>query len=222
MARIGSLLLLLLPVAATSSPVSDSCADFDIANSSTGLVDSKTLLAAVNASDPTDCCSKCTAEPKCVAFTFTYATVAPCRMTSSPYPHIDHHKVFSGQSKTRPPVVLPTPAPGPKPPKPGPNPFPPKYPDYCKTNKCHNVLYILSDDMRADWGTYGLPVMTPNLDALSKEALLFEHAFCQISVCSPSRQSFMTSRRPDTHQVWNFIDANPLTTQLSAFTSLLS
>ena len=55
-----------------------------------------------------------------------------------------------------------------------------------------NVLYILADDMRADWGMYGLPVHTPNLDKLATESLRFQHAFCQISVCSPSRQSFMT------------------------------
>jgi hypothetical protein len=55
-----------------------------------------------------------------------------------------------------------------------------------------NVLYILADDMRADWGTYGLPVRTPNLDKLAAESIKFEHAFSQISVCSPSRQSFMT------------------------------
>lgn len=67
--------------------------------------------------------------------------------------------------------------------------------------------------MRADWGSYGLPVHTPNLDKLVSEGLKFEHAYCQISVCSPSRQSFMTSRRPDTNKVWNFIDANPLNTQ---------
>ena len=79
--------------------------------------------------------------------------------------------------------------------------------------KRKNVLYMLADDMRADWGSYGLPVHTPNLDRLVEEGLRFDHAYCQISVCSPSRQSFMTSRRPDTNKVWNFIDANPLTTQ---------
>eukprot|EP00656_Telonema_subtile_P036124 TRINITY_DN40092_c0_g1_i1.p1 TRINITY_DN40092_c0_g1~~TRINITY_DN40092_c0_g1_i1.p1 ORF type:complete len:459 (+),score=126.85 TRINITY_DN40092_c0_g1_i1:86-1462(+) len=52
--------------------------------------------------------------------------------------------------------------------------------------------------------------VTPNLDQLAKTALRFEYAYCQMSVCSPSRQSFMTSRRPDKSQVWNFIDANPL------------
>ena len=88
----------------------------------------------------------------------------------------------------------------------------PALPTCAGTGNCSNVLYFLSDDMRADWGTYGLPVKTPNLDQLASEAMTFTHAYCQMSVCSPSRQSFMTSRRPDTNQVWNFIDANPLST----------
>ena len=75
-----------------------------------------------------------------------------------------------------------------------------------------NVLYILSDDMNAELGVFGGPAITPNLDKLASEGLAFPRAFCQISVCSPSRQSFLTSRRPDTNRVWNFIDANPLNT----------
>ena len=75
-----------------------------------------------------------------------------------------------------------------------------------------NVLYILADDMNAELGVFGGPAVTPNLDRLAAEGLAFPRAFCQISVCSPSRQSFLTGRRPDTHGVWNFIDANPLNT----------
>ena len=79
--------------------------------------------------------------------------------------------------------------------------------------QCQNVLYFLADDMRGDWGTYGLPVRTPHFDDLAKTGLTFRRAYCQMSVCSPSRQSFMTSLRPDANQVWNFLDANPLSTQ---------
>ena len=82
----------------------------------------------------------------------------------------------------------------------------------CTNGPCKNVLYFLSDDMRADWGAYGMPTKTPNLDKLASEGLMFTHAYCQMSVCSPSRQSFMTGLRPDRNQVWNFIDANPLST----------
>jgi iduronate 2-sulfatase len=80
----------------------------------------------------------------------------------------------------------------------------------CGVVSLPNVLYILSDDMRADIGAYGLPTATPNIDALASSGLRFLHSFCQISVCSPSRQSFLTGRRPDRSGVWNFIDANPL------------
>jgi iduronate 2-sulfatase len=73
-------------------------------------------------------------------------------------------------------------------------------------------VYILADDMNAELGVFGGPAVTPNLDRLASQGLAFPRAFCQISVCSPSRQSFLTGRRPDTHQVWNFIDANPLNT----------
>eukprot|EP01062_Namystynia_karyoxenos_P005426 TRINITY_DN118_c1_g1_i1.p1 TRINITY_DN118_c1_g1~~TRINITY_DN118_c1_g1_i1.p1 ORF type:complete len:499 (+),score=105.87 TRINITY_DN118_c1_g1_i1:74-1570(+) len=83
----------------------------------------------------------------------------------------------------------------------------------CSGGRCRNVLYILSDDMRADLGAYGLPVRTPALDSLAKEGLLFRHAYCQISVCAPSRMSFMTGMRPDTNRVWNFIDTVPKSTQ---------
>jgi len=75
-----------------------------------------------------------------------------------------------------------------------------------------NILYILADDMNAELGAFGGPAVTPNLDKLASEGLAFPFAFCQISVCSPSRQSFLTGRRPDTGGVWNFIDANPLNT----------
>ena len=78
-----------------------------------------------------------------------------------------------------------------------------------------NVLYIAADDMRADLGPYGIdgnPVKTPNLAKLATESTIFQRAYCQISVCSPSRMSFMNSRRPDTFQTWNFIDVVPEST----------
>ena len=73
-----------------------------------------------------------------------------------------------------------------------------------------NILFIVSDDMRPNLGVYQKankylfeypPMHTPNLDALAGESLLFLNAFCQQSLCGPSRASFLTGRRPDTTRI---------------------
>ena len=81
-----------------------------------------------------------------------------------------------------------------------------------------NVLYLVADDMRADLGCYGRPALTPHLDGLAGRGTRFSRAYSQISVCAPSRMSFMTGRRPDTFDVWNFIDVVPSnTTSIPSF-----
>ena len=71
-------------------------------------------------------------------------------------------------------------------------------------DKPKNVLFIISDDFRPEiQAGYGQSHMiTPNLDKLVKESLVFQRAYCQHAVCIPSRNSFMTGRRPDTTKVW--------------------
>ena len=61
-----------------------------------------------------------------------------------------------------------------------------------------NVLYFVSDDLRPDLNlAYGQSqIKTPYLDRLSVGSLVFAKAYCQQSVCGPSRNSFMTGRRP--------------------------
>src|SRR5262245_16509932 len=68
-----------------------------------------------------------------------------------------------------------------------------------------NVLFIAVDDLRpAEIGCFGSPdVKSPNIDALAKRGMLFSRAYCQQAVCSPSRTSLMTGRRPDTTKIYD-------------------
>tara|TARA_B110000208_G_scaffold176848_1_gene223557 strand:+ start:151 stop:3924 length:3774 start_codon:yes stop_codon:yes gene_type:complete len=85
--------------------------------------------------------------------------------------------------KTRPPPPLPTPP------------------------HAMNVLYIVSDDARPEMPSFGQDyVKAPNLAALSARGLTFMNAYCQQSICSPSRNSFMSGKRPQNTRVWNFIN----------------
>ena len=59
-----------------------------------------------------------------------------------------------------------------------------------------NVIFIVSDDLRASvLGCYGDKLCsTPNVDRLAARGMVFERAYCQGTVCGPSRASFMRGR----------------------------
>lgn len=71
-----------------------------------------------------------------------------------------------------------------------------------------NVVHIVYDDFRTDLPIYGQDfIHAPNFVSLAARGLTFDRAYCQISVCSPSRNSFMTGRMPATTNVWNFFNS---------------
>lgn len=67
-----------------------------------------------------------------------------------------------------------------------------------------NVLFLVSDDLRPELGCYGNPIIkSPNIDRLAQRGMVFNRAYCQQAVCSPSRSSTLTGTRPDTTKVWD-------------------
>jgi len=64
-----------------------------------------------------------------------------------------------------------------------------------------NVIFVFADQMRAQvLGCYGnAQVPTPNLDAMAKRGVVFDHAISTWPVCSPYRAMLMTGRYPMTN-----------------------
>jgi len=69
-----------------------------------------------------------------------------------------------------------------------------------------NVLFIAVDDLKPAIFAAGDPhAKTPNIDALAGRGTVFRRAYCQQAVCSPSRSSLLTGRRPDSTKVYDLV-----------------
>eukprot|EP00928_Gymnodinium_smaydae_P062037 TRINITY_DN45983_c0_g1_i1.p1 TRINITY_DN45983_c0_g1~~TRINITY_DN45983_c0_g1_i1.p1 ORF type:complete len:647 (-),score=62.03 TRINITY_DN45983_c0_g1_i1:136-1839(-) len=130
------------------------------------------------------CCSACAADaPHCLAWVFNHAQAKHrCHL------HPDALRETKVGHCTSGPM-----APSPSPPAPLPR-------------SARNLLYIVVDDLRAEllYTDRRKGIITPAIDALAAKGTAFTRAYVQQGVCSPSRNSFLSGRRPDTTQVWNF------------------
>lgn len=76
-------------------------------------------------------------------------------------------------------------------------------------SKRPNIVIFAADQMRADTlGHLGnKAAITPNFDSMCKEGVSFENAYCQNSVCVPSRCSFLTGWYPHTkgHRTMHYL-----------------
>ena len=67
-----------------------------------------------------------------------------------------------------------------------------------------NILFVAIDDLN-DWvGCLGghPQTLTPNLDRLARQGVLFTNAHCAAPLCNPSRAALMTGARPSTSGVY--------------------
>lgn len=68
-----------------------------------------------------------------------------------------------------------------------------------------NILFIMTDQHRFDClGFMGHDIVhTPHLDALAKDSIVFEQAYCPSPVCAPARAAIFTGRFPPASGVVN-------------------
>ncbi|MDF7825472.1 sulfatase [Pontiellaceae bacterium B12227] len=60
-----------------------------------------------------------------------------------------------------------------------------------------NILFIIADDLGARLGCYDDALaVTPNLDRLALQGVVFRNAYCQYHTCGPSRASMMSGKYP--------------------------
>jgi choline-sulfatase len=84
-----------------------------------------------------------------------------------------------------------------------------------------NILLVMFDQMSAlSLPLYGHPVVqTPYLTALAKDAAVFERAYCNSPLCSPSRHSMLTGRMPS--RIGAYDNAAELASSIPTFVHLL-
>ena len=83
------------------------------------------------------------------------------------------------------------------------------YPTHAKPSTLPNIVLIMTDN-HGPWtlGCYGnREILTPNIDRLASEGILFTRCFSSNSVCSPTRATCLTGLIPSQHGVHCYLRA---------------
>lgn len=71
----------------------------------------------------------------------------------------------------------------------------------------YNVIFINIDDLSTACGLYGNSFApTPNLQRLAEHGVTFRNVYTQYSLCSPSRTSLFSGRRPSTTKITDNVE----------------
>ncbi len=74
-----------------------------------------------------------------------------------------------------------------------------------------NVLFISVDDLRPELNCYGnQQIISPNIDRLAQNGVLFERAYCQQAICMASRASIFTGIYPASNRIYTFRSVHSL------------
>ena len=68
-----------------------------------------------------------------------------------------------------------------------------------------NVLFIAVDDLRLQSPVYGQEHMvTPGLERLAAQSVVFSRAYVSVPVCGASRASLLSGARPADNRFWDY------------------
>ena len=143
-------------------------------------------IEAIPSTNVTECCLECTKNSGCAAFTVSFEQKKCFLHPAAAATH--KGSCTSGIVRTPPPTPAPKPAPA----------------------GAKNVLLIVVDDLRPEIHdpAFGEKFMiTPNIDRLASNGIAFSRAYCQQAICGPTRNSFLSGRRPIRTKSWNFLDS---------------
>ena len=84
-------------------------------------------------------------------------------------------------------------------------PSPAPAPQLNRPTRPPDILFILVDQMTPFMlGPYGQKAaITPNLDRLARDGVVFDNAYCNSPLCVPSRMSMFTGRLANDIEVWD-------------------